>query len=364
MTSVALEDVAQIVQGGRHGLSGNDFVSRGYPAYGAGGLNGYLATFEFDETAIVLSSIGARCGKCFLPKGKWTSLANTQIIRPDAQLADARFLWFQLNDEGRWPRSGTGQPFIKPSDVKSHIVELPQLSEQRRVAGVLEQADRLRRTRRYALELSDSFLPAAFRQLFCDGYKRFPVKSLDDVVQPDRGVTYGIVQAGPHIDGGIPYIRTGDIIDGEIRSEALLRTSREIADAYKRSEVKYGDLIVSIRATVGTIARLPRLLDGANLTQGTARIAPGKLLDRDFLVWQIRSASTQRWITQQVKGSTFLEITLGRLREMPVFVPPLALQQQFASLVSRHERLRAVQRESLRQAEHLFQSLLHRAFTK
>ena len=39
------------------------------------------------------------------------------------------------------------------------------------------------------------------------------------------------------------------------------------------------------------------------------------------------------------------------------------LQQQFASLVSRHERLRAGQRESLRQAEHLFQSLLHRAFT-
>ncbi len=39
------------------------------------------------------------------------------------------------------------------------------------------------------------------------------------------------------------------------------------------------------------------------------------------------------------------------------------LQQQFAALVARHERLRAVQREALRQAEHLFQALLHRAFT-
>ena len=39
------------------------------------------------------------------------------------------------------------------------------------------------------------------------------------------------------------------------------------------------------------------------------------------------------------------------------------LQQQFARLVERHERVRSVQREALRQAEHLFQSLLYEAFS-
>ena len=43
-------------------------------------------------------------------------------------------------------------------------------------------------------------------------------------------------------------------------------------------------------------------------------------------------------------------------------MPPLPLQQKFATLVQEVERLRALQRESLRQAEHLFASLLHRAF--
>jgi len=51
MISVALEDIADIVQGGRHGLSGLQFVPRGYPAYGAGGLNGYLESYEFHEDA-------------------------------------------------------------------------------------------------------------------------------------------------------------------------------------------------------------------------------------------------------------------------------------------------------------------------
>lgn len=53
----------------------------------------------------------------------------------------------------------------------------------------------------------------------------------------------------------------------------------------------------------------------------------------------------------------------GRLAELRIPLPPIALQQQFALLVERHERLRAVQREALRQAQHLFQSLLQRAFT-
>ena len=59
--------------------------------------------------------------------------------------------------------------------------------EQQRIAGVLEQADRLRRTRRYALELSDSFLPAAFLQLFGDpvsnprGWPRAKVAELGEV---------------------------------------------------------------------------------------------------------------------------------------------------------------------------------------
>ena len=96
-----LEQFCEIVQGGRHKLSGNDFVKSGYPAYGAGGMNGYLATFEFDESAVILSSIGARCGKCFYVEGRWSSLANTQVIFPDKNECDAKFLWYQLNDEKR-----------------------------------------------------------------------------------------------------------------------------------------------------------------------------------------------------------------------------------------------------------------------
>lgn len=43
-------------------------------------------------------------------------------------------------------------------------------------------------------------------------------------------------------------------------------------------------------------------------------------------------------------------------------MPPLPLQSYFAEIVLKYERLQSTHRESLRQAEHLSQTLLHRAF--
>lgn len=56
----------------------------------------------------------------------------------------------------------------------------------------------------------------------------------------------------------------------------MSRTDPEIAKKFKRSEVQTGDIVMSIRATVGTTALVPKILNGANLTQGTARIAVGE----------------------------------------------------------------------------------------
>ena len=61
--------------------------------------------------------------------------------------------------------------------------------------------------------------------------------------------------------------------------------------------------------------------------------------------------------------STISGINQDNLCQIEIVVPPLILQQKFAGLVEQVERLRAVQREALRQAEHLFASLLNHAFS-
>ena len=108
---------------------------------------------------------------------------------------------------------------------------------------------------------------------------------------------------------------------------------------------------------------MPVELSGANLTQGTARIAPGADVHFQYLLYFLRSDATQQWIERQVKGATFREITLGRLRELPVLVPPLLLQQTFATRIASIEALKTTHRRALAALDALFASLQQRAFS-
>ncbi len=156
------------------------------------------------------------------------------------------------------------------------------------------------------------------------------VSQLKYVARDGTSITYGIVQAGPHVEGGIPYIKTSDMSGESLPLEGYSRTSSEIDQSYSRSKVFFGDLVIAIRASVGKCLSLPEELDGANLTQGTAKISPGEGVERDYLLNLINSAGLQVYFDSMAKGATFKEITLDMLRRTPVLIPPLAEQRDIA----------------------------------
>lgn len=260
--------------------------------------------------------------------------------------------------DGFWPRSGSAQPFIKPSDVlKCWIAHPREVVEQSRIAVVLGTVDetiakteaviaKLRQVRAGLLhdlltrgldphgQLRD---PITHPEQFQDSSlgripREWDVKPLESCVSSE--ITYGIVQAGPHVEGGVPYIRTGDMSGDRLVADQMLRTSPEIAERFRRSRVQVGEIVCAIRATVGKVLPVPAELDGANLTQGTARIAPKAEIDPSYLLWTIRSDKTQRQIAREAKGTTFFEITLTDLRQVSVVIPSRRTEQeQIASAI-------------------------------
>jgi type I restriction enzyme S subunit len=146
-------------------------------------------------------------------------------------------------------------------------------------------------------------------------------------------ITYGIVQAGPHQEGGVPYIRTSDMSGDKLLLETCQRTSLEIDEAYSRSRVHKGDLVIAIRATVGKALEVPQELDGANLTQGTAKFSPGERVTSAFVKLAFSSSYCQAQIGSCAKGATFLEITLDALRRLIFAVPPMDEQVQIVECI-------------------------------
>jgi len=357
-----LQEFCRIVQGGRHGLSGNDFVPEGYPAYGAGGINGFLSTYEFDEPAVILSAIGARCGKCFYAEGKWTSLANTQLIFPDRDRADPKFLWYQLNDETRWHRSGTGQPFIKPADVKSHRVFLPPLPEQRRIAAILDKADALRAKRRAALAKLDELTQSIFLDMFGDpatNPKGWPIRSIEDVATIVSGATPR-TDVAEYWDGDVNWVTPKEL--SGLEGIYLDATERRITEAGLQScaasVLPAGSVLFSSRAPIGhtAICTVPMATN-----QGFKSFVPKhEVLDPHFLLFWLRLRKS--YLEGLGTGATFKEVSKAVVARIALGVPPIDVQKSFAEIVRRLEQLRRTQHAARSESDAVFASLQHRAF--
>src|ERR1700730_419019 len=337
-----------------------------FPYYGANGLQGTIDSFIFDEPLILLAEDGGHFddpdrGIAYEISGKTWVNNHAHVLNPRNSDLDLTYLRRVLENYDVRPFiNGSTRSKLTKAQAERIPIPLPPLDEQRRIAAILDKADALRRKRKRALDLLDGLTQSIFLEMF--DQQKYPILDLKEVVKQGTIVTYGIVQAGPEYAGGVPYIRTGDLVDGRIQIDGLKRTNPAIAARCSSSRVEAGDIVMSIRATVGTTAIVPPKIDGANLTQGTARIAPGEPIQRNYLIEYLRSQKIQRWIAAQGKGATFLEITLGRLRELPVAVPPVELQNKFSYIV---EKVRQDRTKCLSQAlfaKSLFSSLQSRAF--
>ena len=227
--------------------------------------------------------------------------------------------------------------------------------------------DRLRRTRRYALELTDTFLPAAFLELFGDPVNNatgWPVVAVEEA----GSVQLGRQRAPKYQTGQFrkPYIRVANVYENEIDVSDLLYMDFDASD-YATYALEYGDILLNEGQSTELVGRPAMWRDeipGCCFQNTLLRFqADRKVCEPAYALWVfLNYLRTGEFAKLSAKTSSVAHLGSYRLTQMRFPLPPLPLQHKFAALVDRVERLRSVQREALRQAEHLFASLLHHAF--
>jgi restriction endonuclease S subunit len=109
-----------------------------FPAFSASGQDVWVDAYEHHASAVVLSAVGARCGKTFKADGQWSVVANTHCLFPLGD-ADRDFLWWLTNDESWWEKGGSAQPFVKVAETLQRKWAFPPLPEQRAIAAFLDR---------------------------------------------------------------------------------------------------------------------------------------------------------------------------------------------------------------------------------
>ena len=185
------------------------------------------------------------------------------------------------------------------------------------------------------------------------------------VVEPGAEIVYGIVQPGPKLASGVPYVRGTDIENGRIKLNQLLFTSEEIAARYERASLRGGDILLGIiRAT--KVAIVPDALTGANITQGTARFRPSRLILTSFLARWLESRVAQSWLHSKYRGIDMPGLNLRDVRQLPVPLPPLEEQHIIETSIERAftwiDRLASEATSARKLIDRLDQAVLAKAF--
>ena len=199
-----------------------------YDAYSASGQDVYTESYEHEGDAIIVSAVGARCGKSFLASGKWSAIANTHIIYSNEKLLNIHYLHYFLNDESWWVKSGSAQPFVVVKESLLKPFALPPLPEQKRiVARIASFFNKLDEAKEKAQDVVDSFetrkaailhkaftgeLTAKWREEHNVGMESWEKKSVDELCV---SLKYGTAKKSD-ASGNVVVLRMGNLQQGEI----------------------------------------------------------------------------------------------------------------------------------------------------
>lgn len=195
-----------------------------------------------------------------------------------------------------------------------------------------------------------------------EGWSAF---TLGQIVQSGRKICYGIVQPGENTAGGIPLIRGRDYSFGWAPLDGFYRVSEEIDRPYKRSKVKPNDLLLTIvGAGTGNVAVVPEWLDGANITQTTARISVDPTRhDYRFVKALLESDYGKQAVYRAIKGGAQPGLNIADIELFEFMFPPRQEEQRIADILTTWEDAIAIVEALIANARAQKQSLMQSLLT-
>lgn len=154
--------------------------------------------------------------------------------------------------------------------------------------------------------------------------------AIANLVEPTSPICYGVVQVGQYTDSGVPIVAIKYV--KEISHAPLHRTAISLEQPYSRSRVRGGDVLISIKGTIGRVGIVPTGFEG-NISRELARLRINKGICSEYVAHQLEAGTTQDRIMRSVVGTTRLEFSIAVLRQFELPIPPTEAEQRTISKV-------------------------------
>lgn len=156
---------------------------------------------------------------------------------------------------------------------------------------------------------------------------------LESLIEPNRGISYGIVQPGVHIDDGVPIVRVTDVRNGRIAISDPLKVSPTVEAAYARTRLQGGELLLTLVGTVGEAAVVPKYLAGWNTARAVAVIPVRQDVGSYWVKLALQSPVVRQIINSRLNTTVQATLNLRDVAQLPIVLPPAPEQRAIAHIL-------------------------------
>ena len=319
------------------------------------GLNNSSAKL-FPKDTVLVAMYGATIGACsILPYEASTNQACAAFLPREDVFPE--YLYYFLNSKkDQFVKDGVGgaQPNISAGYLKSVNFDFVSLDEQKTIIDILNKVDSLISLRKQQLSKLDELVKARFIEMFgnpVSNDKGWHHQAMDKVAPSSAGrgdnsetvwlLNLDMVEA-----------QTGRILDYLYVEKEQVGTS---TCAFDEGNVLYSKLRPYLNKVVVPTKK-------GYCTTELVPLRPYAKLNRQFLAYLLRSEAFVSFINEKVAGAKMPRVSMSVFRDFECILPPIVLQNEFATFVEQVDKSKFEIQKSLEQLETLKKALMQMYF--
>ena len=295
-------------------------------------------------------------------------IANEQVYLPYIRLILTSPIVIEQFEK---KKQGVAQLNLSLKDINEISIPLPSKEKQIELAELFDKIDGVIAKRKTEISALDDLIKARFVEMFGDarenpnGYTTVPfidiIEYMGDI--GSNGANKVVVD---HLDmkdeeDYAMMVRFTNFTKNDFTDDVKY-VSKEAYDFFKKSQIFGGELIICKIGSAGQNYVMPYLNRPVSLGLNQIMVRIKENILMPYLYQYLHTDYGEFLISGCINGAVTKTITKTELKKIPVMLPPMELQNEFAEFVKQVDKSKVAVQKALDETQILFDSLMQKYF--
>ena len=165
-------------------------------------------------------------------------------------------------------------------------------------------------------------------------------------------------------ENGVIYLQGFNVRENRLRLTGVKKVTEEFSKKQSKSILKAEDILTVQSGHIGTTAKVPKELEGANCHALIITRLKQDKIDSDFISYYLNSGTGSSRLNGLKVGSTILHINVKDFKKFRIPLPPLPEQQKIAEILSTVDEQISATERIIEKSKELKKGLMQKLFSE